>query len=452
MLADARPWRSVVHLVVPHPAESAVLVEDLGHARRLPRAEAAERVWFPQLGRVSELAAERLGSVHTALRYLDFRTDEGSGTVEGLYEVEPADPAAGTEAPTGLRWCGAAELRTVDVAAGAHREALAAYLRERADGLVPAERAPWARPGWYTGAWAWVEAQLEAIGWGPIVRRTQLRVWGLSCVLRARTARGRVYFKASAGFPLAANEPALTAALAARFPARVPAPLAADPDRRWLLLADFGEPLGRDADAEALATAFGAFAEVQEALAGERDWLLTAGCADRPLTDLEARVAPLADDPYVAGALDGATLARLRALVPTLERRCRVLAAAGLPETLVHGDLGAHNVALLDGRPLFFDWAEGCVAHPFLDMVEAVEDPTAFAPARRRYLDAWAGRGSARALEAAWDLAAPLSALHVAVGSHAIQTSMEAPERAQLAWSLPRWLSLVVRTAEAPLR
>ena len=119
--------------------------------------------------------------------------------------------------------------------------------------------------------------------------------------------------------------------------------------------------------------------------------LLAAGCADRPLTDLEARVAPLADDPFVAGALDAETLGRLRALVPALERRCRDLAAAGLPETLVHGDLGAHNVAVAEGRPLFFDWAEGCVSHPFLDMLEAVEDPAAFAPAKRRYLDACGG-------------------------------------------------------------
>lgn len=80
MTADARPWRSIAHLVVPHPAEPAVLVEELGHTRRLPRAEAAERVWFVQLGRVSELAAERLGSPYTALRYLDFRTDGASGT------------------------------------------------------------------------------------------------------------------------------------------------------------------------------------------------------------------------------------------------------------------------------------------------------------------------------------------------------------------------------------
>src|SRR6185369_5650980 len=79
---------------------------------------------------------------------------------------------------------------------------------------------------------------------GPV---EQVRTWVLSAVLRTPTPTGYVYLKASPRMPLFADEAEATAALAARFPGRVPTPLAVDAGRGWLALADVGEIVGWDA-------------------------------------------------------------------------------------------------------------------------------------------------------------------------------------------------------------
>jgi hypothetical protein len=60
---------------------------------------------------------------------------------------------------------------------------------------------PWAARGWFAGAERWLEDAMAAVGrpvTGPV---EQVRVWELSCVLRAPTAAGDVWPSAtSAGW------------------------------------------------------------------------------------------------------------------------------------------------------------------------------------------------------------------------------------------------------------
>ena len=44
------------------------------------------------------------------------------------------------------------------------------------------------------------------------------------------------------------------------------------------------------------------------------------------------------------------------------------------PRTLVHGDLGARNLAIVDGRPVLFDWQLAGRESPAVDLVEAIDD------------------------------------------------------------------------------
>ena len=39
-----------------------------------------------------------------------------------------------------------------------------------------------------------------------------------------------------------------------------------------------------------------------------------------------------------------------------------------IPNTLVHGDFHAENIAVSDGRYLIFDWTDAWFAHPFVDL------------------------------------------------------------------------------------
>ena len=70
------------------------------------------------------------------------------------------------------------------------------------------------------------------------------RPWGT--VLRVPVAGGVAWFKACA--PIQEFEPRLTAALASRWPDRLPEVLAHNEEHGWLLLGDAGEPLGIGGD------------------------------------------------------------------------------------------------------------------------------------------------------------------------------------------------------------
>jgi aminoglycoside phosphotransferase (APT) family kinase protein len=59
--------------------------------------------------------------------------------------------------------------------------------------------------------------------------------------------------------------------------------------------------------------------------------------------------------------------AAAREIEPWLVERVETLWSFGLPDALNHGDLHLGNVAWTDHGPLFFDWTDACLTHPFLD-------------------------------------------------------------------------------------
>ena len=135
------------------------------------------------------------------------------------------------------------------------------------------------------------------------------------------------------------------------------------------------------------------------------------------------------------GALPEPDLARLRERVAEAPALCAQLAAYGVPETLVHGDLHEHNVALAGGRPVIFDWSDACVAHPFFDLITLLDtdhfagDPEALAGLRARYLAGWAGFGDSASRAAALDLALRVGCLHHAISYQHIVMAVEPAAR-----------------------
>ena len=73
------------------------------------------------------------------------------------------------------------------------------------------------------------------------------------------------------------------AVLGELFGGYVPAPLAVDEARRWMLLADFGPAIDRGAPVEVREEVVRAFARLQVSATDRVDALLTAGCLDRRL-------------------------------------------------------------------------------------------------------------------------------------------------------------------------
>jgi hypothetical protein len=112
----------------------------------------------------------------------------------------------------------------------------------------------WERLGWFRSIEAWIKAQLTHLDAPPTGPVEQVKHSFLSCVLRAPTMAGWIYFKASNGSSLMVNEAVLTQALARRFPWALPQLLVIDPARDWMLLVDFGREIGWGSSVETWTT------------------------------------------------------------------------------------------------------------------------------------------------------------------------------------------------------
>lgn len=196
-----------------------------------------------------------------------------------------------------------------------------------------------------------------------------MRPW--STVLRVPTDGGLVWFKAN--MPAQAFEVAVVQTLARRRPDLLPALLAADVERGWMLQGDGGtrlrEILADGGDFDVWEHILPLYAELQIDAVADRDRLLAAPVPDRRLALLPRQFEELLADRDARSTLTDDELRRLHALVPRVEQDCRVLAAYELPETIEHDDLHDGQVFVRGGHYVFFDWGDACVSHPFFTLV-----------------------------------------------------------------------------------
>jgi Phosphotransferase enzyme family len=448
-------WRTRLRWVVVHPHDPSVLAVRGDGALALPGAEHPGQVWTADPGEILPDLRELLGVDAVLLHCLEEDEDPVARVRRAtLLAVPRAVPAL----PEGLAWVGPAELAL----AGGGRDdaALAARVLEELDRRGAVQ--PWAARGWFAGAEAWLRAAMEAAGrplTGPV---RQVRVWELSCVLRAPTGAGDVWFKANPASPLFVDEGAVMGTLSGLFPNRVPAPLAVDAERGWLVLDDFGEEVGWGAPVEVAEEVARAHARMQVEAAAHVDRLLAAGCHDRRLERLAAEAEAWLPALAATGRLpciDAATWlsadeqAALRAAVPRLLAHCDELAGYAIPPSIVHGDLHLGNVARGPDGYLLFDWTDACVAHPFLDL-PTIRRGTAFAEdegetelrgrLRAAYIPEWGSFESPARLARAWELALPLGALHHAISYRSIVAQLQPPIDRHMAQSTAWWLRQVL--------
>lgn len=345
--------------------------------------------------------------------------------------------------PANSAWISSAELRDLALVVPEHRAVLSAWFTEFAAGQVPCDRVPWALPGWYDRALAWISEQLRACGYqlSGSIEQVRVRVW--SCVLRVPTTAGDLYFKAApASF---AYEPVLTAGLAHLWPEHLPAILAVDPVRHWMLMKDAGTPLrrsGQGRDVAAWEHMLDLFARVQIDSTAHQEQLLSLGCPDRRLERLPALFASLLNEraALLIGQKGGLSLEeyeRLSTMLPSVQAFCAELAAYGIPEALHHDDFHDGNIMLRDGQHIFFDWAECALAHPFYSMIIVLRytkhvlefDETARLRLRDAYLAPWACYAPRENLLRAFDLAQRLGLLCRALTWHQTVSRLEEAER-----------------------
>jgi hypothetical protein len=447
-MSDSTDWRSVIDVIIPHSSAPRVLLLAEGQGWSLPRVS-IEDLWAVDVGQICHELRRTLGLAATVLRLASKRSDEGQRQVVMTYVLENRAPS--WQPLPHSRWVNRAELD--QLAQPEQRAVLDAYLAEAESGLIPKLRAPWCRAGWLDAATAWIEAQLEARGTPLVGEVDQVTNWGLSCVLRGHTAAGAVYFKAAATLPLFVNEPVIMAALARRYPEHIPAPVSLDSQRRWMLLPDLGPPLGYEAPLAARQELLRRLNALQHACAAAVDELLKLGCHDRRLERLSAQAARLAADAVALSGLTDAERVQFWEALPRLQAMCAALAACGIPETLVHGDLHLHNVAVDAGRYQFFDWTDACVSHPFFDLISVFDDEDRARQAQLRdtYLSQWSDCAPPERLREAWALAQPLSDLHQAISYQHILVGLEPSAQAEFGDSVPYYVRKVLQALASSL-
>ena len=274
---------------------------------------------------------------------------------------------------------------------------LADWLREKEQGVVPPQRPPWSRHGWFAKAEHWINFQLDRLGIPLTGSIAQQRALGHGAtILRVPTSRGRLYFKAA--YAKAPGEVPLTRFLAERWPQQVISLLAWDDERNWMLMPDYALGNRYSAATEDLAMAAASMALIQVQSVELTASLEGLGCEKLG----PARLRDFLADPRLADEfpeLDGLGLGEgerreLAGLATRLAGLCDELERLGLPETLVHPDFRAANFFIGGQAVRFIDWQNSCIAHPFFGVMELFRDgqPAAFAsferdPVARAYLE-----------------------------------------------------------------
>ena len=423
-------------------APAVLLVPD-GPGWRLPRLTSEDRA-SSETAELTRDARALLGADVSVLQCLLDAEANGGRARQQLHALEAH--AARWTPPGGARWVAAAELDAAALTRPDLAAPLARWLDECGTGRFTARGRDWIRPGWRESAVAWVDAQLARAGLGRVTAIEQVKAWEYSQVLRLTAGDGVFYLKALC--ESAAREPELTRRLAQAHPAWMPDVVAVDAGRRWLLVrATAGPELLNVSDTAAWQETARRCARVQIAWTGRSGELQALGCPHWPVTAVAARLGPMLADgaslmaPCPEG-LTGDELARLRRRAPELAEHCAELAALGVPDSLEHGDLWGTNVILGERGPVFIDWEDATVAHPFVTpsllILTLPHSPAAPATAglaarlRDAYLEVWQAEGPLRAwaaarLERAFDLAQRTAMLHYAVqfwlGAPLVETS-----------------------------
>jgi hypothetical protein len=447
----AVPPRALVERSSASATDSSTPDTGASDAWTLPSWTVVERREHePDVGRIAAQARQALGFDVVLLHYVDPIDDDAARERSGTWVAEPRDREAPRAVPAGGRWVTAAEIEALPSARDGALDVVRRTLAELPPGAAPANRCLWSQPGWFSRAEAWMTRWLEAQGRPATGSVVQVRNNSISSILRAPTALGDVYLKAASHH--FQTEARITTGLAVRFAEHLPVVLAADVEHSWLLMEDFGPHL-RHAPAEAWEQALCLMGELQRKAIGETAWLFSIGAADRRLATLREQIPSLLDAPETRGELEPDLHARLVARAPEMQAACDALAACGVPETLIHGDLHGGNVAYRDGRITIFDWTDTAVSHPFLDLVtflpterrtpvalQALGTSAAAQRLRDAYLEGWTAFATRAQLERAVALLETVQQLHHAQSYLQILRSLEPADYWQWEGEMAQWL------------
>ena len=427
------PWKSYLSVLLPHPTEAKILLLAQTDIWSLPSIVVKGKVDRDDFQQVKQLFESELGIKINVLHYTSDRQKAKEKQTFITYVIEQQDPRERIATGT---WIDAQALNKLTFTKPEAKKLVEQYLKEFNRDNIPDLRPPWARPGWFGEVSTWIKNQLASLGYQQIAPIEYVKNWSISCVLKVPTDAGNFYLKEASTLPLFCDEPIITAELARLLPQNIPKVIGHQ--NSWLLLEDFGEPIGSKGSLKVRQDVCQLLAKIQILSVEHCDRLLELGCLDRRSEILSEQIKLLANDKNATSGLSAPEKSQFQSLVPKLQDYCTQLKSYNIPPTLVHGDLHLGNVARDRGNYLFFDWTDACIAHPFFDFLELfivdknqswLSNFSHFQSNRSKtrlrdyYLSQWQKYESLERLQAAWNLAGVLCLAHHAVTyQHIIET------------------------------
>ncbi len=388
----------------------------------------------PAMERTIEVAAEVVGHPIVPLRLVLRAFDAERRPTLAVVETAPME----VEADAGTRWMSRERLRG-SLQPADLRAMLTWWLDRDRDASTGSPPSPWTRPGWFERASSWMVDRMTRAGHPPDGPTRMVYLWPLSVVLRTSSPAGNAYLKSAA--PVFAHEAAITALLASRTPDAVPEVLDLDPNDNWLLMRDLGGSVVGDEPPAAWGDGLVRLAALQRSWADGGAELERAGAQRRTLDSLSEDVPGFCDRLHLGDRLDWESRRAWSASMPRLVAACSRLRDAGVPDTLVHGDFHPWNVARTPRGLVVFDWSDGAIGHPFVDMVTTLAR-TPDIEVRRgladRYLEAWP-EIAARDRPGVADLAMVVGSLYQVQSYLAILATLDPEDSLDLQGADVRW-------------
>jgi hypothetical protein len=227
-------------------------------------------------------------------------------------------------------------------------------------------RARYAEPDGPAADLRWADAVLADLGRPRAGEPRQLRTWNLSSIWAIPTAAGQVWLKALPSF-LVAEASLLTWLSSLHQDGNAPvATVLASHEGRQLLDDVPGEDhygAGADVTAEAIELLVGLQAAAAPRIAEPARF----GVQDRRAVAATAVIRAVHE--RYRSVLTADENNGLDALLATLPARFAAAEAAGLPDTVVHGDFHPGNVRGLPGRLRLLDWGDAVTGQPVLDLI-----------------------------------------------------------------------------------
>jgi hypothetical protein len=364
-----------------------------------------------------------------------------SGTI--IVEIEPLEVA-----PAGTDW-----LDPVDVIESLQPIEARPVVRrrmERLGGPRPPKEPPWSQSGWFARSSAWMAERMADAGL-PVTESPRLAHQGpMGAVLRGRSNGRTTYLKwPTPAFP---HEAAITNELSRRAPEAVPGVIAVEPAENWLLMHDHR---GRRVEAEPPERWLDGLRRHAALQRSSVDWakeIPAVGGQTRSLERLAAAIPAMLDYDDLGGRLAPNVREAWIAALPRLIDACASLAAVGLLDTLVHGDLHPSNIVVTpEDRFLVVDWSDAALGNPFVDLVTYLtrtKDRDLRARLLDAYVDAWDGTLGHARLQRAAAQAMTVGALYQVETYQALDRALDEPDRMIFGGSDAGWAKTALDALE----